>query len=157
MTMRLHGWGPLIGLVALSLAAVPALAGLGGDISSVQSDRSAMKAQVRATPATVGYSVEQMELPGGTVLSEYVAPNGTVFAVSWFGPTKPDLREAFGSYYQQYVTAAQQAPHNAGTRRHFQIREPDLVVESGGRMRAFYGRAYVPSLMPPNVTAADIR
>jgi hypothetical protein len=157
MSMRLHRWGRITGLAVLSLAAVPAMAGLGGDLSSVQADRADMKAQIRATPATVGYSVEQMQLPGGTVVSEYVSPDGKVFAVSWHGPSKPDLRDALGSYFQQYVTARGQVIHSPGMRRHFQITEPDLVVESSGRMRAFYGRAYVPSLLPPNVSVADIQ
>jgi hypothetical protein len=157
MNLRLHGWGRAGGLAVLTLASLPVLAGLGGDFTSVQTDRAALKAQMRATTPAAGYSVEQMQLPSGTVLNEYVSPDGKVFAVSWHGPTKPDLRQAFGTYFQQYATAAQQAPRNPGTRRHFQIRQPDLVVESSGRMRAFFGRGYVPSLMPPNVTAEDIR
>jgi hypothetical protein len=154
---RLHGWGLGVGLALLTLASLPALAGLGEDVASVQKDRVAMKAQTRTSTAAVGYSVEQMQLPSGTVLNEYVSPEGKVFAISWHGPAKPDLRQAFGSYFQQYTSAARQAPRNPTTRRHFQIRQPDLVVESGGRMRAFYGRSYVPSLMPANVTADDIR
>jgi hypothetical protein len=156
MSMRFLSWGRAAGLAVLTLGSLPALAGLGGDISSVQADRSEMKAQVRATAPTVGYSVEQMQLPSGTLLSEYLSPDGKVFAVSWFGPTKPDLRQALGSYVQQYMTATAQVPHNSATRRHFQLRTPELVVESSGRMRAFYGRAYVPSLLPPNVTVDDI-
>jgi Protein of unknown function (DUF2844) len=157
MSMRLSSWARAVGLASLTLASLPALAGLGGDISSVQADRTEMRAQVRATAPTVGYSVEQMQLPSGTVVTEYLAPNGKVFAVSWYGPFKPDLRQALGSYVDQYTTAAAQAVHNSGTRRHFQVIGPDLVVQSNGRMRFFYGRAYVPSMLPPNVTAADIR
>ena len=157
MSMRFQGWTRVIGLAALSLTAVPALAGLGQDLSSVDADRAAMKAQIRATAPTVGYSVQQMELPGGTVLNEYITPAGKVFAVSWHGPTKPNLSAALGNYLQEYVTATQQAAHSPATRRHFQIRTSDLVVESSGRMRAFYGRAYVPSLIPPSVTVADIQ
>lgn len=157
MSIRSRAWSFLAGLAVLSLAAVPAMAGLGGDISSVQADRAEMRAQMRVTTPTVGYSVEQMQLPGGTVLNEYVSPSGTVFAVSWSGPTKPDLHQALGSYFQQYAAARQQVVHTTGMRRHFQVTQPDLVVESSGRMRQFYGRAYVPSLLPPNVTAADIR
>jgi hypothetical protein len=157
MSMRTRRLSALIGSTALALASLPALAALGGDISSVEADRASMKAEIRATAPTVGYSVEQMRLPSGTVVSEYVSPAGKVFAVSWFGPTKPDLSQTLGSYFQQLTAASQQTAHNPGMRRHFQIRQPDLVFESSGHMRAFYGRAYVPSLLPPNVTAADIR
>jgi Protein of unknown function (DUF2844) len=157
MTMQSRGWSALIGLTLLGLTSLPALAGLGGDLSSVEADRVGMKAQMRASPPTVGYSVQEMQLPSGTVVNEYISPSGKVFGVSWFGPLKPDLRQTLGSYFQQAVSASQQVPHSTGARRHFEINQPDLVFESHGHMRAFYGRAYVPSLLPPNVTAADIR
>jgi Protein of unknown function (DUF2844) len=41
--------------------------------------------------------------------------------------------------------------------RHLSIDRSDLVVHSGGHMRAFYGNAYVPALLPPNFTIADIQ
>ncbi len=34
---------------------------------------------------------------------------------------------------------------------------PDLVIESAGRMRAFHGFAYVPSLLPAGVPASAIQ
>jgi hypothetical protein len=37
------------------------------------------------------------------------------------------------------------------------MRDPDLIVESGGRMRNFAGRAYLPNLVPAAVSAGDIR
>jgi hypothetical protein len=157
MSMRSRGFGALIGFAALALTALPALAGLGGDLSSVAADRASMRAEPRTTAATVGYSVQQMQLPSGTVVNEYLSPAGKVFGVSWSGPTKPDMSQTLGSYFQQAVSASKQLQHNPGLRRHFEIRQADLVLESHGHMRAFYGRAYVPSLLPPNVTAADIR
>jgi hypothetical protein len=157
MIMRSPGSSALIGLTLLALTSLPAFAGLGGDVTTVEADRAQMKAQMRTTAPTVGYSVEQMQLPSGTVVNEYISPSGKVFGVSWVGPLKPDLRQALGSYFQQVTSAAQQLPHSTGARRHFEIKQPDLVFESHGHMRLFYGRAYVPSLLPPNVTAADIR
>ena len=35
--------------------------------------------------------------------------------------------------------------------------EPELVVESAGHMRAYRGRAYLPLLVPPGASAADLR
>jgi hypothetical protein len=37
------------------------------------------------------------------------------------------------------------------------VEQPGLVVESNGRMRAFYGRAWDPALLPANFSVADIR
>jgi Protein of unknown function (DUF2844) len=147
----------VVGLALLGLTSLPAAAGLGGNADSVQADGAHMKAQNRGSVSAVGYSVDQLTLPSGTVVREYLTPDGIVFGVSWQGPTMPDLREIFGSYFEQYVAASESTGHNAGTRRHFEVKQGDLVVQSNGRMRDYYGRAYVPSLLPPNVTAADIQ
>jgi len=147
----------VVGLALLGLASLPACAGLGGNADSIQADGAHMKAQIRSSTSAAGYSVEQLTLPSGTVVQEYLTDAGIVFAVSWHGPTMPNLRDTLGSYFEQYVAASATAEHNARTRRHFEVSESDLVVQSNGRMRDYYGRAYVPSLLPPNVTPADIQ
>ncbi len=147
----------MIGLGLLGVSALPALAALGDNVASVEADRAHMKAQARGVTAGAGFTVQEIQTPSGTLVREYVSPSGTVFAVSWSGPSKPDLRQLFGSYFPQFVSASSVARHGAAARRHFQVKEPDLIVQSNGRMRAFYGRAYVPSLMPAGVTPGDIR
>ena len=77
-----------------------------------------------------------------------------MFAVAWDGPVNPDFEHLFGSYYTQYLQAAA-ASH--GSHRHLSIQLADLVIQNNGRMRAFAGRAWVPSLLPQNVSADDIR
>lgn len=155
--MRAHWYMTALGLALLWQASTPALAGLGGTVDSVQADTVNMKAELRAATPGAGYSVQELQLPGGTVVKEYVSPSGTVFAVSWHGPFMPNLGQILGTYYQQYVAASKAAVHNGATRRHFQIRQSDLVVQSNGHMRSFHGDAYVPSLLPPNVTPSDIQ
>lgn len=155
--MRAQRLAIAIGLALLGQASLPALAALGGTVDTVQADGTRLKAEIKAATPAAGYTVQQLQLPSGTVVSEYVAPNGTVFAVSWHGPTMPSLQQILGTYFQKYVSASSVAPHNAATHRHFQIREPDLIVQSNGRMRFYYGRAYVPSLIPANVTADEIQ
>lgn len=147
----------IVGLALLGLTSLPAAAGLGGNADSVQADSAHMKAQLRGSTSSEGYSVEQLTLPSGTVVREYLTPSGTVFGVSWHGPTMPNLRETLGTYFEQYAAASESAKHSPRTRRHFEVKQSDLVVQSNGRMRDYYGRAYVPSLLPPNVTAADIQ
>ena len=39
---------------------------------------------------------------------------------------------------------------------HVQLRTPHLVVHAGGHMRQFYGMAYVPSLVPANLSISDL-
>jgi hypothetical protein len=51
---------------------------------------------------------------------------------------------------------ANASSHRVGT-RHLTSQGTDLVVQSNGRMRAFFGTAYVPSLLPPNFSVEDIQ
>lgn len=131
-----------------------AFAGLGGDASSVTTDAAKLKAQARSTPAG-GYTVSQMTLPSGTVVNEYVSAEGKVFAVTWKGAAVPDLSQALGSYFAEYKAAAAATPHSG--HHHLSVQESDLVVTTGGHMRAWTGVAYVPSLLPPNFSLSEIK
>jgi hypothetical protein len=144
-------------LLALALisqaAALPALAGLGEDASTVEADRAHMKGEVRVVPED-GYAIHEISLPSGTIVREYVAPSGKVFGVSWRGPRMPDLRQTLGSHFDEAAAAAG-SPH--GGHHHLIVEKPDLVLHSGGHMRAFIGRAYVPGLLPAGISADVIQ
>jgi Protein of unknown function (DUF2844) len=133
---------------------LPAFAGLGGDASSVDADTVKMKAQSRATPAA-GYTVTQITLPTSTVVNEYVSADGKVFAVSWKGPMTPDLQQTLGTYFTTF-TAASAVPHGAG-HHGLSVQQSDFVLQTSGHMRAWRGKAYVPSLLPPNFSLDDIQ
>ena len=147
---------PAMALAAVLLAGSvtpPAFAALGGDATSVDTDTAKMKGQSRAT-AVAGYTVKEITLPSGTVVREYVSAEAKVFAVTWSGVSRPDLQQTLGTYFEQYKAAAT-APH-AG-HHHLTIHQPELVLISGGHMRAWTGKAYVPALLPPNFSVDDIR
>lgn len=147
-------WWLSAGLVAASqLVGQAAFATLGEDASSVESDRAHMQAQVRTT-SVAGYTVHEIQTPNSTIVREYISASGKVFAVSWHGPLLPDFRQTFGRYFDQYLSAAS-APRVG--HRHLTSRQTDFVLNSNGRMRAFYGTAYVPSLLPTNFSAGDIK
>lgn len=131
----------------------PAAAGLGETVGSVQSDLAKMKGQLRVKSAA-GYSVQEITTPAGTLVREYVSPAGVVFAVSWRGPVVPDLRQTLGSYFPQLQAAenTQRLGHH-----HLEVRQSGLVVRASGHMRAFFGMAYVPGLLPPNFAVSDIQ
>ena len=142
-------------LMAAALGfAAPAMAALGGDVSSVEADRASLKGALTGFRAGQSYGVHELTTASGVHVREYVA-GGKVFAVSWQGPVIPDLRQVLGAYYTTYAQAAA-APH-AGGHRHLRVEQPGLVVESNGRMRAFYGRAWDPALLPASFTVSDIR
>lgn len=163
--MKAFGFGSSLSLaLALGMAALagqaltPAAAGLGDTVASVQADRLSMKGQLRAR-AEAGYSVQEITAAAGTLVREYVTPAGVVFAVSWNGPAMPNLQQTLGSYFTQYQTAERtqraQGAHLRG-HNHLEIRTPTLIVHAAGHMRQYFGVAYVPALMPANLSISDL-
>jgi hypothetical protein len=142
--------------LATLAVSLPASAVLGGDESSVAADAVQMKATVRVTPGDV-FAVHEVKAESGPVIREYVSPAGKVFGVAWQGPSVPDLQQLLGAYFQQYSTAAQTAKAGHPGRRPLNIQLPGLVVQTGGHVRAVYGRAYDPGLVPQGVSAEAIR
>jgi hypothetical protein len=143
-------------LSAAMLMTVPAFAGLGEDGSSVEADQSRMQASLRTVP-NQAYTLHEMQAPSGIVVREYVSTAGKVFAVAWQGPWPPDMRQILANYFAEYQQATQaQAGLRAG-RRPLVITEPGLVLESGGHMRSFAGRAYIPDMLPPGISVEAIR
>ena len=154
---RRKPWLALVGLAFQMLAVcLPAMASLGGDVTSVQDDLAKMKGSVQVH-ATADYTVHEITTSGRTVVREYVSPAGKVFAVAWQGPFMPDLGQILGTYLEQYAAAvkANRDPH--ARRRPLNIQEPGLVVQSSGHVRAYFGRAYVPDMLPQGVSAEVIR
>lgn len=129
-------------------------AALGDKVASVQSDQKKMHAASREVQDRTQYKVHEMQGEAGTVMREYESPDGTIFAVAWEGPVKPDLRQLFGKYFDQYRNASR--TDRAG-HRHATVRQPDLVVRSSGHIRAFSGLAYLPGQLPAGVSVDDLQ
>lgn len=145
-------------LVVAAAFASPALAYavLGGGAPSVQMDQARMMAS-RVASAAGNYTVQQMVLDTGTVVKEYLSAAGTVFAVSWQGPQMPDVQALLGNYAQTAAdgTAAFRAAH--GGTGPVSLASSALVVQSGGHMGAYVGRAYIPGAVPAGVNLKDIK
>ena len=148
---RLTAAGALVATMLLQVA--PAHAALGAPYTSIAGDQTTLGASIKATPHG-GYTVHELTLPSGTLVREYSAPNGTVFAVAWNGPAKPDLSQLLGNYFGDFVAAAQTTP---GARSHLNLSRSDLVIQAGGRMRAFFGRAYLVGSIPSGVSVDELR
>ena len=150
---RLSVAAALASLLVASLAP-PAHAALGEPALSVAADQTRLQAGLRAVNAGALYSTHELQTSAGTTVREFVTPGGVVFAVSWHGPFKPDLRQLLGRSYDLYA----QAPRTPGSARAgLSLDSKALVLRSGGRMRAFAGVAYLPALMPAGVTAGDLQ
>ena len=142
--------------VASILNAIPAFAALGEDVSSVQADQAHMQGVLRTTRDNA-YTLQEIQAPSGTVVREYVSGLGKVFAVAWQGSWPPDMRQILGSYFGQYQEAAQAQINAHAGRRPLVIQRPGFVLESGGHMRSFAGRAYIPEMVPAGISAEAIR
>jgi hypothetical protein len=139
----------------LFLAPLRAAAALGGDVDSVATDRAQLRASTARIIHTATHDVHEFHTATGVVVREYVSPAGQVFGVAWQGPANPDLRQILGARYDQFLRAARARPEVR--RGPFVVQEPGLVVQMSGTMRAHFGRAYIPELLPAPVQAEMIR
>lgn len=145
-----------LGTAALIVALIPQIASatLGQPEITVQADVALAHASIKSMEDRTSYRVHEIRLPSGTVMREFVATNGNVFAVAWQGPTRPDLRQALGQYFDAYAAAPRS---KLADRRHVLIQHGDLVMQGGGHMRALYGRAYLLSAIPSGVNIGDLQ
>jgi hypothetical protein len=148
-------------VVFISISAFPAWASLGGDVSTIQADQAQMQGtrRIMAAQSSAGqaYTVHEILTANGTVVREYAASSGMVFAVAWHGPWPPNMRQLLGSYSDQYMQALKAQSSARAGRRPVVVEQPGLVVHMGGHPRAFAGKAYVPDMLPQGVRAEDIQ
>lgn len=155
-SVRLASWPAIISAMMLMIS-IPAFAGLGENASSALADQAHMQGTLRTTQSA-GYMVHEITAATGVVVREYVSPaTGKIFAVAWQGAWPPDMRQILANYFAQYQQAAQVQTNSHVGRRPLLISQPGLVVESGGHMRSFAGRAYIPGMLPEGVKAEAIR
>jgi hypothetical protein len=151
-SIRSRRWALGAALLIQALS-VPAFAGLGGNLDSVEADQLKMKGTLRTT-VSAAFTVHEIQTPAGTLVREFVTPTGKVFAIAWRGPKAPDLRQSLGTYFQQFLDAPRPVHPNHA---HFAITQSNLVLQSSGHMRAYSGRAYDPQLLPQGVAVTDIK
>ena len=135
-----------------TLGSCVASATLGETEASIAAEPQLGNAVIKETMRG-SYRVHEIQQPSGTLIREYAGLDGKVFAVTWHGPFSPNLRQTLGSYFDEYAAAA---PAGRQDRNHVQVRESNLVVQVGGHMRAYSGRAYLPQALPSGVTAGDL-
>ncbi|MFZ0960907.1 MAG: DUF2844 domain-containing protein [Terriglobia bacterium] len=142
-------------LLILTLGTVPAWAVLGQYESSVSVDQQDMKSEDRVQDLQA-YKVHELTSANGTTVREYVSPIGLVFGIAWQGPFMPNMEQLLGSY----VTNLQTASKSQTQVRHLRgliVRTNDFVFASGGHMRFWKGSAFVPNLVPRNVSVEVVR
>jgi Protein of unknown function (DUF2844) len=157
-TMGVRYFNYFLVLMALGLSPLgvgPACAALGGDAASIVSDASDLHGTVK-TDLLQQYDIHEITSDNGMRVREFLSRSGVVFAVAWSGPVVPDLQRLLGASFPEYTKMLATLPQ-PGLRRSLRVASSDLVVESGGHMRAYSGRAYLPASIPLGTSAADLR
>ncbi|MGF6813946.1 hypothetical protein OKW33_000752 [Paraburkholderia atlantica] len=93
---------------------------------------------------------------GNTTINEYATSTGLIVAYAWQGPTMPDLHALLGKYGDSYKTGAAAAA-GSGNLHSSRVSRSDVIVESGGPMRGYVGRAWLPVALPAGVSSDDIQ
>jgi len=142
-------------LLTLVVGTVPAWATLGQYEGSVSTDQQRMRTEDRVQDFR-SYKVHQLTANNGTIVREYVSPKGMVFGVAWQGRFMPDMNQLLGNYVTNLQTASK-AQTQIHQRRSLIVKTGNFVFVSSGHMRLFSGSAYVPSLIPNNVSMEVVK
>jgi hypothetical protein len=138
-----------------SLCAGPARAALGGDAAGVLTDAAELRGVVNSE-IRQQFDIQEIDADSGMRVREFLNHSGVVFAVSWSGPVLPNMQQLLGAHYAEYSIALAALSH-PGLRRSLRVASSEVVVEAGGHLRAYAGRAYLPALIPAGVSVADLR
>ena len=152
----IHRVGALFMAGGCLFLSTAASAKLGGAMSSVTVDRGRMAVSMKSV-AMGRYTRHEMTRPNGGSVREFTNAAGMVFAVTWSGPGKPDLRILFGPYFSTFQSnSVATARQMHSLRRPPQVAQRDLQIQAGGHMGWFHGVAFVPSLAPPGFSIDDL-
>lgn len=140
-----------------AIAASPAAATLGQPVTVPPTTLTGPSAGARLQAVRPShYVVTESQLESGTSVREYSNVNGLVFAVDWSGPVIPDLDLILGAYFSVFQADTAQARSEGRYRAPVNVTRSDIVIRSNGRMRNFFGHAYVPSLVPIGLNIQDV-
>jgi hypothetical protein len=107
------------------------------------------------TAAGARYTDVRRTLPSQVVVHEFSDARGKVFAVSWSGPFKPDLKELLGVHFDKYRELGARTAMADRSRQ--QVDTGEAIVVSTGRMGAFEGRAWLPASLPAGFDPREMK
>lgn len=145
----------LVWLIWMAAFCAPAQAALGGAAKDLAAEAARVGSEVRWL-SLPQYVVLEIDTGSSLIVREYVDRAGLVFAVSWTGPVPPDMQQLLGTHFAQYAAALAAFAH-PGLERSVRVATPDLIVEAGGHLRAYSGRAYLPASLPGGVLPDEFR
>lgn len=147
-------FSPALAIPAIVAALLCASADVRAELGGTMPSQAGSTAVAPQTLLNGALRLRTLTDAGNTTINEYATNSGQIIAYTWQGPTMPDLRALLGKYADSYRTgAAASAPE--GNLHASRVVRPDVIVESGGPMRGYAGRAWLPAALPPGVTAGD--
>ena len=140
-------------VASLMLAGGAAWAGL--DAAPTPTDGAAVQTAPATTAAGAPYTIHHRTLRNGVAVDEFVDAGGKVFALSWSGPFKPNLKRLLGRHFEPF--RARGAARHGGPHSRLAVDTGDAVVVSEGHMGAFQGRAWLPSRLPAGFDTQEMK
>jgi len=142
-------------LAAAASMPLVSYAALGGaPLTSSTPTHSLLRAAAApASSAVLPYTVREAHGSDGVTIREYVLPDNVVFALTWEGPVRPDMNALLGSYLPNFVSASEARARGTGP---LVDHTNEFHIESAGHAGHFFGKAYVPRLVPVNVRVDDL-
>jgi hypothetical protein len=134
--------------------ATSADATLGGGRDTVDADRVHLTARLTSTTSGT-HTVHALTLANGGVVREFARSDGAVFAITWHGPSRPDLRQLLGARFD-IMQSDNAMPGGRRSRRPLAVRRSDFILGSGGHSGAFHGFAILPGLAPAGFSTKDL-
>jgi hypothetical protein len=130
-----------------------AQAGLGEPVLRIEQDRLAL----RAAPATVthapSYDRHELRAADGTVVHEFADRAGRVFAITFEGPVKPDLKVLLSDRYAEYAARLHASPSTHKVYTHMSSTLQLSIIKGP---RAFLGSAVLPGAAPAGFDPRDL-
>jgi len=147
-----------VALTLLGLVLMPssvANAALGAHALTINAERAQAGAQMQSfkMPDHMRY---ELVLPNGGSVHEFANAAGDIFAVSWSGPGKPDLRTLLGGHFGR-LQEASGVGRARMLRQPAQVNRADIQIQTGGHMGYFWGVAYLPSLAPAGFSTSSLK
>ncbi len=143
----------LLALFFVIHAAPGAHAALGDDVTAVAADQARLQATLQVRQNS-HFTIHELSAPTGVKVREFANHNGKIFAVSWSGGWRPNLRDIMGAHYEQLIAATRGRRIARGPVR---IDLPGMVLVMGGPQRAHFGRVYLTDLLPADVAPEAIQ
>ena len=78
-----------------------------------------------------------------------------MFAVTWRGPGRPDLRQLLGEHFQ--TLQDDNVRRGPRTRRPLSVSRSDFIVRTGGHPGGFWGVAFLPQSPPAGFSTAELK